>query len=85
MRDPQDREVELSFWESVRESENPALIPGILEKYPNGEFAALAAIRLGELRPTDTKRRDPDIALFVREHHCVVIKRPAIGGGDAAD
>jgi hypothetical protein len=24
MRDPKDREVELSFWESVRESDNPA-------------------------------------------------------------
>ena len=50
MRDPQDREVELSFWESVRESENPALIEAYLEKYPNGEFTALAEIRLGELR-----------------------------------
>ena len=51
MRDPQVREVELSFWESVRESENPELIQAYLEKYPNGEFAALAEIRLGELRP----------------------------------
>src|SRR5277367_5161406 len=50
MRDPRDREVELSFWESVRESENPALIQAYLEKYPNGEFTALAEIRLGELR-----------------------------------
>ena len=54
MRDPQDREVELSFWESVRESENPALIEAYLEKYPNGEFTALAEIRLGELRPKDS-------------------------------
>ena len=53
MRDPQDREVELSFWESVRESENPALIEAYLEKYPNGEFTALAEIRLGELRPKE--------------------------------
>src|SRR5208282_4972494 len=26
MRDPQDREIEISFWESVRESANPALV-----------------------------------------------------------
>ena len=51
MRDPQDREIELSFWESVRESDNPALIRAYLEKYPNGEFSALARIRVDELTP----------------------------------
>jgi hypothetical protein len=49
MRDPHDREIELSFWESVRESDNPKLIQAYLEKYPDGEFGALARIRLGEL------------------------------------
>jgi hypothetical protein len=51
MRDPHDREIELSFWESVRESDNPALIRAYLEKYPNGEFSALAQIRVDELTP----------------------------------
>ena len=49
MRDPHDREIELSFWESVRESDNPALIRAYLQKYPNGEFCALAHIRVDEL------------------------------------
>jgi len=49
MRDPHDREIELSFWESVRASDNPALIQAYLEKYPNGEFSILAEIRLSEL------------------------------------
>jgi adenylate cyclase len=49
MRDPQDREVELAFWESVRESDNPALIQAYLQKYPRGEFSPLAEIRIGEL------------------------------------
>ncbi|MBX9944867.1 MAG: adenylate/guanylate cyclase domain-containing protein [Reyranella sp.] len=49
MRDPQDREVELSFWESVRESDNPASLHAYLEKYPEGEFKALAEIRLAEI------------------------------------
>jgi adenylate cyclase len=66
MRDPRDREVELSFWESVRESDNPALIQAYLEKYPNGEFTALAEIRLGELRPKDTERRERDIGIGPR-------------------
>jgi hypothetical protein len=50
MRDPKDREVELSFWESVRESDNPASLQAYLEKYPAGEFKSLAEIRLSELR-----------------------------------
>jgi adenylate cyclase len=49
MRDPQDRVVELSFWESVRESENPASLRAYLDKYPDGEFKPLAEIRLVEL------------------------------------
>jgi adenylate cyclase len=51
MRDPQEREIELSFWESVRESDNPTLIQAYLDKYPNGEFSALAEIRISELTP----------------------------------
>jgi adenylate cyclase len=49
VRDPKDREVELAFWESVRESDNPAALQAYLEKYPDGEFKALAEIRIGEL------------------------------------
>jgi adenylate cyclase len=55
MRDPHDREIELSFWESVRESNNPASIQVYLQKYPTGEFSAIAKIRIAELTP-DTQR-----------------------------
>lgn len=50
MRDPQDREVELAFWDSVRESDSPASLSAYLEKYPDGEFKALAEIRLAEIK-----------------------------------
>jgi adenylate cyclase len=49
MRDPKDREVELAYWESVRDSDNPATLQAYLEKYPEGEFKTLAEIRLMEL------------------------------------
>jgi adenylate cyclase len=49
MPDPQDGDVELSFWESVRESDNPATLQAYLEKYPDGEFKSLAEIRLSDL------------------------------------
>ena len=43
--------VELAFWESVRDSDNPAMYEAYLEKYSEGAFAALAKARLDELRP----------------------------------
>ena len=43
--------VELAFWESVGESDNPAMYEAYLEKYAGGTFAALANARLTELRP----------------------------------
>jgi class 3 adenylate cyclase len=55
MRDPHDREIELSFWESVRASDNPVLIQAYLEKYPTGEFSALAQIRIDELTPDSNR------------------------------
>ena len=50
-RDPQDREVELAFWDSVREADNPASVQAYLAKYPNGEFKSLAEIKLVEFGP----------------------------------
>lgn len=57
-RDSTDREVELAFWESVRESDNPEALSAYLEKYPNGEFRSLAEIRLKELAEPDGKTKD---------------------------
>ena len=47
--DEQDRAIELAFWQSVQDSDNPAMIRAYLEKYPQGEFRKLAEIRLEEL------------------------------------
>jgi adenylate cyclase len=45
----EERAVELAFWESVKDSDNPEMIVAYLEKYPAGEFEPLARIRLEEL------------------------------------
>jgi class 3 adenylate cyclase len=49
VRDPAEREIELAFWESVRELDNAESMQAYLDKYPSGEFVALAEIRLKEL------------------------------------
>ena len=46
-RDPADREVELAFWDSVRELDNAESVQAYLDKYPTGEFVAnLEEVRL---------------------------------------
>ena len=38
--------AEIEFWQSVKDSKNPAEVRAYLDKHPNGEFAALARLRL---------------------------------------
>jgi hypothetical protein len=40
---------EISFWESVRDSRNPAELQAYMDQYPNGRFAVLAKARLAGL------------------------------------
>ena len=37
-----DQRMELAFWESVKDSTNPAVLRSYLEQYPQGTFAPLA-------------------------------------------
>lgn len=46
---PVDTAVELAFWDSVRDSDNPAMHEAYLLKYPDGEFVLLARAKLEEL------------------------------------
>ncbi|HUQ26821.1 MAG TPA: hypothetical protein VM140_14240, partial [Burkholderiales bacterium] len=43
--------VEISFWESVRNSSDPAELQAYLDSYPNGVFVPIARVRLAALRP----------------------------------
>ena len=47
--DPEVSAVELAFWDTVKESENPEMYSAYLDRYPEGAFAALAKVRLEEL------------------------------------
>ena len=48
--DPDLVAVELAFWDTVKDSDNPAMYQAYLERYPDGAFVALAKVRLDELR-----------------------------------
>jgi len=40
------QEMELSFWDSVKDSDDPAMLQAYLDQFPKGTFAALAKIKL---------------------------------------
>jgi class 3 adenylate cyclase len=48
--DPVAVNIELTFWNSVKDSDDPAMLEAYLEKYPDGEFKSLAEIMLTKLR-----------------------------------
>lgn len=47
--DPEAVAIEIAFWDTVKDSDNPAMYEAYLERYPEGAFAALATVRLDEL------------------------------------
>ena len=42
--------IELEFWKSVKDSEDPDMLQAYLDKYPNGKFSLLAKIKIKKLR-----------------------------------
>lgn len=45
-----NKEMELSFWNSVKDSGDPDMFQAYLDQFPNGTFASLAKIKLGKLK-----------------------------------
>ena len=46
-----DRDFEISYWNSVKDSKSPALLQSYVDRYPNGNFASLARAMLKDLSP----------------------------------
>ncbi len=43
---PKDRNIELVFWDSVKDSNNPAVLNAYIIKYPDGIFVELAKLKI---------------------------------------
>jgi uncharacterized caspase-like protein len=50
-----DPELEIAFWNSVKDSKSPAVIEAYLERYPNGTFAGLAKVMVAQLKGAPVK------------------------------
>ncbi|MEM6636423.1 MAG: caspase family protein [Pseudomonadota bacterium] len=58
-----DSSAEIAFWDSVKDSDNPAYIREFLRQFPNGLFAGIAAIKLEELEDRPNGETDRVAAL----------------------
>jgi formylglycine-generating enzyme required for sulfatase activity len=50
---------EMLFWQSIQSSTNPASFDAYLSQYPKGAFAALARVKIAELKATKTAALTP--------------------------
>ena len=68
--------LELSYWESIKGSQNPEMFRAYLAKYPQGTFAEIAKLRIQELetgaRPQTTPGSEP--APVGQERHRLTVK-----------
>lgn len=46
---PADPAIELAFWDSVKDSDDRAMLQAYLDKYPDGEFRSLAELQIASL------------------------------------
>lgn len=52
--------IELTFWNSVKDTKDPAILQTYLDRYPNGAFAGLARVMMERLvKDHDTKQPAP--------------------------
>ena len=72
-------QVELTFWDSVKDSSHPSDYEAYLQAYPNGRFAALARARIERLRASAPKAETPKAApaAVPEKPRPPVVKRPA--------
>lgn len=58
-----DQQIELTFWASVKDSTNPAVLGTYLQRYPQGEFASIARALIEhyeQQRKAESAKRDAE-------------------------
>ena len=73
-----DTQLELAFWSSVKDSNNPAVLSAYLDRYPNGEFASLARVLVEHYdrqAKLETAKQEEARRLQEEEKRAVDVKR----------
>lgn len=84
--------IELSFWDSIKSSGDPSDFKAYLDKYPNGQYAALARNKISSLdkgaakgRSTDNESARPPFAITSTALSAPAVHlAPASGAGSIA-
>jgi uncharacterized caspase-like protein len=56
-----EKELELAFWNSIKESSNTALFRSYLQQYPRGTFVPIARVRIEEIEKKDAQLKAPPV------------------------
>ncbi|MDX1433881.1 MAG: SH3 domain-containing protein, partial [Gammaproteobacteria bacterium] len=77
---------ELVFWDSIKDSDNPADYEAYLEAYPDGRFAPLAKVRAKTLREEQAKQRraNADIEIEEMDIEYDVVRNASLREGPSA-
>ena len=86
------RAVELAFWNSIERSSKAAAFEAYLAQYPNGTFAALARLRIEDLKETDTaaltppsQPEEPAFAVSEMDETYYAVKRSNLRAGPGTE
>ncbi len=77
--------MELTFWNSVKDSDEPAMFGAYLNKYPDGLFAELARLRLQRLKIQQIASLKPAIVLEPIEGTYVAVKNANVRNAPSAN
>ena len=78
-------QVEVVFWESVRDSDDPADIQAYLDRYPAGAYEALARNRLKRLTEQPDEKPDVQVAVTPDAPERVVSPEPSAPAPEAVE
>ena len=79
---------EIAFWETVRDSKNPAELQAYIDQYPNGRFVVIARTRLATLQKPapapkpparQPQRVEPPLASVPSQSYAAGMRMPHVG------
>jgi hypothetical protein len=56
-----EKELELAFWNSIKESSNTGLFRSYLQQYPRGTFVPIARVRIEEIEKKEAQAKAPHV------------------------
>ena len=78
-----DKELEIAYWNSVRDTKSAAAFQAYLERYPRGTFASLARTMMAELAQRQGGTTPSNVVVASKEPAAGQKPQAVVGGDDA--